>query len=83
MVLFHRGDVLFVAADGEQPAMHFRVQRLDATVHHFGRAGEFGDVGDRKPGFAERLCGPAGRNQLDIKERELAGERDQSGLVGD
>ena len=83
VVLFHRGDVLFIPADREQSAMHFRMQRLDAAVHHFGRAGEFGDVGDREAGFAKRLCRAAGRNQLDIKERELPGERDQSGLVGD
>ena len=36
VVLFHRGEVLFVPADREQSAMHFRMQRLDAPVHHFG-----------------------------------------------
>ena len=83
VVLFHRGEVLFVPADREQSAMHLRMQRLDAPVHHFGRAGEFGDIDHRESGFAERLCRAAGRNQLNIEESELPGERDQSGLVGD
>src|SRR5262249_22624101 len=83
VVLFHRGEVFFIPADREQSAVHFRVQRLDAAVHHFGRAGEFGDVNDQEAGFAERLCGTAGRDQLNIEERELAGEWDQTSLVGD
>ena len=40
--LFMRG----VAADRQKPAMHARVKRLDATVHHLGKARQLGDVGD-------------------------------------
>jgi len=29
-----------IGADREQAAMHLRMQRLDAAIHHFGKAGE-------------------------------------------
>ena len=43
-VLVRRRGVLLVRADRQQPAMHLRVQRLHPAVHHFRKAGEFGDV---------------------------------------
>ena len=36
--------MLGIVADRQQAAMHLRMQRLDPAVHHFGKAGEFGDV---------------------------------------
>ena len=38
----HRGRMFGVVADREQAAVHLGVQRLDAAVHHFGKAGEVG-----------------------------------------
>ena len=72
VVLFHRGEVLFVPADRQQSAVHFRMQRLDPAVHHFGRAGEFGDIDHREPGIAECLGRPAGRDQLNSIAGELS-----------
>ena len=62
--------------------MHFRMQRLDAAVHHLGKAGELGHVADLEPGGGKRLGGAAGRNQFHAVAAERARELDQSGLVG-
>ena len=62
--------------------MHLRVQRLDAAVHHLGKAGEVGDVADLEPGRGDRLRGAAGGDQLDAVLCERPGELDQAGLVG-
>jgi hypothetical protein len=62
-VLRHRGDMLRIIPHREQPAMHLGMQRLDPPVHHFGKAGEIGDVVDGEPRFAQRLRGAAGRHQ--------------------
>ena len=45
-VRLHRAGMLLVVADREQAAMHLRMQRLDAAVHHFGKAGQLGHVDD-------------------------------------
>ena len=78
----HRGRVLRVVADREQAAVHLGMQRLDAAVHHLGKAGELGHVDDLEPGVRERLGGAAGRDELDAVAGERAGEIDQAGLVG-
>ncbi len=39
-VLARGGFVLLVAAQIEEPAVHFRVQRFHPAVEHFGEAGE-------------------------------------------
>ena len=82
-VLVHRRGVLLVAADRQQAAVHLRVQRLDAAVHHLGKAGELGDVEHLEPGVVERLGGAAGGDELDAVAGERLGEIDEAGLVGD
>ena len=77
----HCARVLIVGADRQQAAMDFRMQRLDAAVHHFGVSGEIGDVAHRKPGCGQRLGGAACRNELDAVSRKRAGEIDEPGLV--
>ena len=74
--------MLGVVADREQAAMHLGMQRLDAAVHHFGKAGQLGDVLDLQPGLGDRLRGAAGRDQLDAVAGQRLGELDQAGLVG-
>ena len=76
-VRLHRARVIGFVADREQPAMHFRMQRLDPSVHHFRKAGQFRNVLDLQPGFRDRLRGAAGRNEFDAMERQCAGEFDQ------
>ena len=81
-VLLHRSGVLFVGADRQQPAMHFRMQRLDPAIHHFGEAGQLGDVDHLQPGIFQRLGRAAGRNEFDAVAGKRLGEIHQSGLVG-
>ena len=81
-VLFHRRGVLFVGADRQQAAVHFRMQRLDAAVHHFGKAGQFGDVDHLQPGLFQRLGGAAGGDEFDAVTGKRRGEFGQAGLVG-
>jgi hypothetical protein len=78
-----RARVLGVAADGEEPAVHQGMQRLEAAVHHLGKAGVLGDVGDGDAGVFEGLGRAAGRQHLDAARGERAGKLDEPGLVGD
>ncbi len=79
----HRFGMRGVAADGEQTAMHGRMQRLDAAVHHFRKAGQIGHVDHVQTGLAQLFARAAGRNQLDAVVVQRVGELDQAGLVRD
>ena len=79
----HRLGVLGVAADRQQPAMHRRMQRLDAAVHHFRKSGQIADVEHLESGIAQRHAGAAGRDELDAEAGERAREVDDAGFVGD
>jgi hypothetical protein len=46
-----------IAANREQPAVHRRMQGLDAAVHHLGEAGQLGNVDDCEP----RACPASSR----------------------
>ncbi len=70
------------AAPAEQAAVHLRVQRLDAAVHDFGKAGQRRDVGDRHAALAQRRGAAAGRDQRDAERIESVREIDEAGLVG-
>jgi len=61
-VRLHRRGVILVGADRQQAAMHLRMQRLDAAVHHLGKTGQLGDIDDLEARVLERLGGAAGRN---------------------
>ena len=63
--------------------MDLRVQRLDPAVEHLGKAGVVGDFSDGQASLGQQLGGPAGREQADAEGRQLAGEVDDAGLVGD
>ena len=78
----HRFGMRGIVADGEQAAMHRRMQGLDAAVHHLRKAGQVGDVEDGEAGLAQRFARAAGRNELDAVAGERAGELDNPGLVG-
>ena len=78
----HRRHVRVIVADGEQPAMDLGVQRLDPAVHHFGKAGEIGDVEHGQAGVRQRSARSAGRDQLDSVLRQRPSEVHQTGLVG-
>jgi hypothetical protein len=58
-VSLHRLDMLGVVADRQQAAMHQRMQRLDAAIHDFRKAGDLGNVGDRRARHrGSALCVP-------------------------
>ena len=72
-----------VAANAEKTAVNFRMQRLHAAVHHFGKAGQLGNVLDRQTGRLERRCRAASRDKLDTAGIESGGKGNEPGLVGD
>src|SRR5690606_28903917 len=55
--------------------------RLDAAVHHFGEAGEIGDLAHRQAGIADQLVRAAGRYQLDTSRAQPAREVGHAGFV--
>src|SRR5690606_6348301 len=75
-VLCHRGGVGWVVPYRKKSAMHFGVEGLDAAIHHFGKAGEVGDLAHRQAGIADQLVGAAGGDQFH------AGGAQTSGKVG-
>ena len=83
VVAAQRRDMRRQIASREDSAVHLGMQRLHATVEHFGKAGVGGDLGDRQPGVGQRFRGAAGGQELDAERREAAREIDQAGLVGD
>ena len=66
----------------QDAAVDLRMQRLDAAVHHFGKAGDVADVDDRQARIGQRLGGAAGRHQLEAARDQALPERNQAGFVG-
>ena len=82
-VLGYGGGVRGKVAAVENASVNFGMQRLDAAIEHFGEAGEIGDVLDGNAGVAQEFGGASGGDEFDVECGELAGEIDQSGLIGD
>ncbi|MNL76082.1 hypothetical protein D3C87_2019880 [compost metagenome] len=61
--------------------MHLGMQRLDAAVHHFGKAGEVSDLPHLEAGILDQLVGAAGRDQLDAGRGQSPGKVGHAGLV--
>ena len=75
--------VLRVAANGQQPAMHLRMQRLHAAVEHLGKAGELGDVLHRRaPSARSAAAVPPVEINSTPMPASSRGERDEARLVG-
>ncbi len=53
-------------ATGQESAMDFRMQGLDAAVHELREPGNLRDVRHREAGVAQRRRGSAGRDDLDV-----------------
>ncbi len=75
-------EVAGVIAAREDAAVHERMQRLDAAVHHLGRAGDLRHLEHGKPGPGEGLCRAAGGHDLDAARDQAARELDEAALVG-
>ena len=82
-VVGHRALVFRVVAQTEQPAVDERVERLDATVHHFGEAGDLVDRGDGDSRLFDRLGGAAGGDDGDAEAMEFLRERDEPVFIAD
>ena len=80
---FHRRLVRLIAANVKQSAVDFRVQRLDAAVEHFGKAGVFADVLHRKPGLAQGFGRAAGGNDFNSGLRPEFGRRESSPVLSE
>src|SRR5208283_5928577 len=66
----------------QKTAMNLRMQRFHSPIHEFRKAGDIGDIADRKTSVGQRLAGAAGRHKLNAKTRETAREINKAGLVG-
>ena len=74
--------VLFVAANGQQAAVHLRMQRLHAAVEHLRKSGELGDVLHGQSLGAQGRRRATGGDQLDAHAGERAGKLYETRLVG-
>ena len=59
---------------GENAAVHHRVQRLDAAVHHFRKAGDLADGNHAQSALLERTRRAAGGHEFETARGEAAGE---------
>ena len=81
-VLFHRGDMRRIVADGQNPAVNFRMQRLHTPVHHLRKSRHIGHGHDRNAGLGNGFHRAAGGNEGDAARVKRFGEIDDSRLVG-
>jgi len=82
IVCLHRDCVFRIVTDSKQSAMDGRVQRLDATIHHFGKSREFGHVTHLQARIRKGLGGAAGGDEFYAVLCQRAGEINEAGLVG-
>ena len=81
-VLFGLGHMLRVVALGKKAAVHRRVQRLHAAVHHLGELGNLVDGGNGNAGLCDNASRAARRDYLRTEFLgQRAGELDYAGLV--
>ena len=79
---FNRRFVVRVAANVEQTAMNFGVQRLHAAIEHFGKARVLADVFDSEAGVAQRLGRATGGNDFNSSLHKDLDEGNKAGFVG-
>ena len=82
IVLFQFRDVLGEIATGQDAAVHFRVQRLDAAIEHFRETGVIGHFRDRHAIFLQQLGGAASGQDVHAQLVQRAREIEHAGLVG-
>ena len=73
--------VIGEAPIGQQPTVDARVQGLDPAVEHLRAAGHGRHVGHRQSGVAQRLRGPARRDELEAAGDEPAAQVGEARLV--
>ena len=73
-VCVHGGNMFGIVADGEQASMYLGMKRLDAAIHHFGKAGKLGNFLHRQPVLPDQLVGATGRDQVHPGSGQPCGE---------
>ena len=73
-VLPDGGFVRGIAAQIQEAAVDFRVQRLHPAIEHFREAGVGAQIGDGQTAFAQGTGGAAGGNQFDAGLGQDLGE---------
>ncbi len=76
-----RLEVVGTMAPGENPAVDLGVQRLDAAVHHLGKAGHVGDVADRQTRRRQGPGGAPGGHQFHPQTGQAASQLGQAGFI--
>ena len=66
--------MLRIAPNGEKPAMNFRMQRFDTTIHHFRKTGQVRDIPHGEARRSKRLRGSPCRQQLDTARMKRPGK---------
>ena len=69
-------------APRQNAAVHFRMQRLDAAIQHFGEAGVIGHFGDCHAILGQQFCGAAGRQNIDAHGRQRTREVEYASFIG-
>jgi hypothetical protein len=80
-MLLHGRCMLGIVPHAEQSAVHFRVKRLHAAVHHLRKAGQVRNVAHLMPKLPKLCRRPAGRDQLDAALRKPLSEAVEARLV--
>ena len=83
VVLFQGFHVLRKIAPRQNAAVHFRMERLDAAVQHFGKAGVVGHFGDLDAVVGQQFGGAAGGQDIDAHRGQRAREFENAGFIGD
>ena len=80
-MLLGQREVFRMMPAGENAAVNLRVQRLDAPVHHLGKASDVADVHDRQAGAGQRFGSASSRHQFEASGGQRLGERHEARLV--
>ena len=80
-VLSAGGFVLRIAAQVQQSAVHFRMQRLHTAIHHLRKAGVIADIHHLQTRFAHHTRGTAGAEDFHAGRRQCLCKRYKAGLV--
>ena len=82
VVFLQRGEVFGLVLVGQDAAVNFGVQRLDAAAQNLREAGDVAHRRDGQPLFLQEFHGSAGRYQFHPPVVQEAGEFRQAVLVG-
>src|SRR5262245_25487426 len=74
-------EIFGMGAAREDAAVNLGMKRLDASIHHFRKAGHVTDIDNGQPRISEGLRGTASRDELEAARSERGCKRNQAGFV--